>query len=185
MLRDNGIGLQSSWKRKIRSGREFNRLFPNADTKDVILKNDGTVHETVGYIKKIVAQSLDDTKKIAPLLKGINVQDTCNKIWDFVYWHIQYKLDKPGIEELRRPRRLWQDRKTGGDCDCYSIFISSVLSNLGIAHYFRVTKYEADWQHIYVVAQDQKKKILLLIVFLMNLITKKDIKTNSIQLWMV
>lgn len=35
-----------------------------------------------------------------------------------------------GGEHLRRPARSWQERSAGVDCDCMSIFASSVLTNL-------------------------------------------------------
>ena len=54
-------------------------------------------------------------------------------IWDFVYQHVQYKLDDPGYEQVRRPLRTWLDRKRGADCEDYSVFISSILLNLGVA----------------------------------------------------
>jgi hypothetical protein len=44
------------------------------------------------------------------------------------------------------------DRISGIDCDCFSIFCSSILCNLGIPHKFRITKYsKPHWQHIYVI----------------------------------
>ncbi|MCE9537713.1 MAG: hypothetical protein K8R85_00625 [Bacteroidetes bacterium] len=78
--------------------------------------------------------------------------ETCENIWNFIYTHVQYKLDRDGVEELRRPSRTWSiDRTTGVDCDCMSLFAGSILTNLGISFKFRVTKYTAGWQHVYVV----------------------------------
>ncbi len=77
----------------------------------------------------------------------------------FLYDHIQYKLDKKGLEQLRRPNRSWAERQTGIDCDCFSIFVSSILTNLKIPHSFRITKYNRDeYQHVYVIvpAEDSK-----------------------------
>ncbi len=145
------LGLVADHKRPIKSGREYDKYFPVPKNNDTILNNDGTVKDTVDYMEDIVHKTLADTAKIAPLLKGETLADTCQNIWNFIFNHIQYKLDDEGIEQLRRPSRLWYDRTTGGDCDCMAIFASSILTNLGIDHKFRITKYDANWQHVYVV----------------------------------
>ena len=73
----------------------------------------------------------------------------------------QYKLDKKGLEQLRRPARTWADRKSGVDCDCMSIFASSILTNLQIPHKFRITKYSQDsWQHVYVIGGENIHGVL-------------------------
>jgi len=145
------LGLVADHQRNIKNGYEFNHLFPSAKENTVILKRDGTVRNTVSFMDKIVNETLGDTAKLAPMLKGKNIAETCENIWNFIYNHIQYKLDDDGVEQLRKPSRSWHDRTTGVDCDCMSIFTSSVLSNLGIKHKFRITKYSAGWQHVYVI----------------------------------
>jgi hypothetical protein len=103
-------------------------------------------------MEKVVWKYLDDTKRIAPLLMRPSTLETCRAIWEFMYSFIQYKLDKRGLEQLRRPARSWAERATGVDCDCMSIFASSILTNLKIPHSFRITKYSQDsWQHVYVI----------------------------------
>ncbi|BDD08560.1 hypothetical protein FUAX_09920 [Fulvitalea axinellae] len=149
----NGLGLTATARRRIKHGFEFDKLFPKPRRTDPIRDRDGDTFDTVRLMKDIVANSLSETSKIATVLKGANLEETCRKIFDFLYRHVQYKLDSPAEEQLRNPARTWADRRTGVDCDCYSIFISSVLSNLGVPHYFRKTAYTAKrgFQHIYVV----------------------------------
>lgn len=146
----NTLGLIATQRRNIQSGLEYDHLFPAAKMQDDVVIRDGNVKDTVHLMADVVNKYIDDTRLIAPKLKGKNLEQTCRNIWDFVYDHIQYKLDQKGLEQLRRPARSWYDRISGVDCDCYSIFISSVLANLGIPHKFRITKYEGDWQHVYV-----------------------------------
>lgn len=153
----NTLGLIATKRRNIQSGLEYDHLFPPAKMQDDLVIRDGNVKDTVHLMADVVHKYLDDSRLIAPRLKGKNLEETCRNIWDFVYDHIQYKLDQKGLEQLRRPARTWYDRISGVDCDCYSIFISSILTNLGIPHKFRITKYEGDWQHVYVAvpkAQD-------------------------------
>ena len=141
-----------SGKRTIRDGSRFNPYFPPPDERDRVIIHDGEVTDTVELMEKVVWKYLDDTKRIAPLLQRSSTIDTCNAIWEFIYKFIQYRLDKRGLEQLRRPARSWAERNEGVDCDCMSIFASSILTNLQIPHSFRITRYSADtWQHVYVI----------------------------------
>jgi hypothetical protein len=143
----------SSGQRIIRNdGSQYDVYFPKADAKDKIVFEDGEVEDTIKMIERVVWTYIKDTKKIATILSKGNTEATLRAIWEFLYYNIQYKLDKDGLEQLRRPARAWMDRISGIDCDCFSIFCSSILCNLGIPHSFRITKYsKAHWQHIYVI----------------------------------
>lgn len=150
----NGLGLVAKSKRVIKPGRHYDAYFPKPEKTNPIIKDDGSVIDTVGYCKKIVHSTINDTKKISQIfvpIKNASREATCAAIFKFVYDHIQYEEDKPNVEQLRRPARTWADRK--GDCDCMSIFISSILTNLQIPHHFRIVKmYGRSWfQHIYVI----------------------------------
>lgn len=150
--------MQAKYKRKIKPGTEYNRYFQLAELNrtDPMLMGRADVFDTILEMSRIVKKTLADTREIAPVLRGATLEQTCRNLFDFVYHHIQYTLDKPGVEQLRRPLRTWADRAAGVDCDCYSIFLSSILTNLGIDHYFRMTKYRGDWQHIYVIVPKGK-----------------------------
>jgi hypothetical protein len=147
----------TSGQRRIRDGKQYDRYFPKPDERDRIIIKDGEVSDTVELMEKVVHKYLTDTARIAPVLKRNTLEETCKSIYDFVYNNIQYKLDKRGLEQLRRPARSWAERRTGVDCDCMSIFISSILTNLKIPHSFRITRYSADhWQHVYVIVPDNR-----------------------------
>jgi hypothetical protein len=147
----------TSGQRRIRDGKQYDRYFPKPDERDRIIIKDGEVSDTVELMEKVVHKYLTDTARIAPVLRRKTLEETCKSIYDFVYNHIQYKLDKRGLEQLRRPARSWAERRTGVDCDCMSIFISSILTNLKIPHSFRITRYSADhWQHVYVIVPDNR-----------------------------
>ena len=142
----------TSGYRAIKDGSRYNSYFPPPDERDRVIIKDGEVTDTVELMEKVVWKYLDDTKRIAPLLKRPSTHETCQAIWEFIHNFIQYKLDQRGLEQLRRPARSWAERTTGVDCDCMSIFTSSILTNLKIPHGFRITKYSQDsWQHVYVI----------------------------------
>ncbi|HAA21848.1 MAG TPA: hypothetical protein DCP28_24915, partial [Cytophagales bacterium] len=58
--------------------------------------------------------------------------ETANNIWTFCYTHFQYKEDRKDREELRTPARAWHDRKSGIDCDCFSILVLALCNELGL-----------------------------------------------------
>jgi hypothetical protein len=147
--------MEAFRRRRIRPGREYDKLFPVSTKQDTVVKGEGKakLHHTINLIKSLVEETKNDTRVIAPIFKGKDLEETCRKIWDFVYQHIQYKKDQAGVEQVRRPSRTWADRYEGVDCDCYTVFISSILSNLKIPHKVRITKYggKSHFQHIYPV----------------------------------
>jgi hypothetical protein len=144
-------------KRRLKSGNEFEHLFPLPSNTDRRIKGNADVEDTLKLIRSTAPQTLWQTEKIARVLKGKTLDETCSNIWHFVYRHIQYKRDEDGVEQVRSPRRTWWERKSGVDCDCYTEFISSILLNLDIPHKARITKYPKTppeiprWQHIYPI----------------------------------
>lgn len=130
--------------------------FSKLSYKDPILLQSASVFDTLRNIGNVVNSTLDDTKKIAQYLTGISLEETLRRNWHFVHDHIGYEIDQKGVEQIRRPLRLVKDKK--GDCDCFSTFLSSLLTNQGIEHSLRMTKYSGDWQHVYVIVPKQGKK---------------------------
>ena len=156
------IGSITSGYRPIKNGAAYDKYFPKPGNEDRIIIEDGDVDDTVELMKKVVWKYIDDTKGIAIRLNSISRKQIYQNIWEFLYNHIQYKLDEQGLEQLRRPARSWADRESGIDCDCFSIFCSSILTNLKIPHKFRITKYDGpNFQHVYVVVPDGKGEIII------------------------
>ena len=147
------IAMQATKKRRISRGNEFDYLFPTANRDTHTIMKSAEVSDTVAFIPKVVNQTLSQTARLGNVLKGNNEYETCRNIWEFVYRHIAYNKDRDGYEQIRSPARTWHDRSSGVDCDCYTTFISSVLTNLKIRHKLRITKYSHDYfQHIYPIA---------------------------------
>lgn len=147
--------------RKIKNGKEYDDFFPVANLTDETVKKGASVSDTVKFIPKVVRETLPQTKEIAEKLQGNTLSETCNNIWKFVYHHINYHKDEDGIEQIRSPARSWHDRLRGVDCDCYTVFISSILSNLKIPHTLRIAKYKKDYfQHIYPIVRKGNGKYI-------------------------
>ena len=128
-------------------------LVPPPDDSVVTVKESDAdpIKDTVPLIKQKVKRTLWQTKKLAAALQGDNTADTVRNDWDFIFKHIQYVQDPDGVECVRSPRKLIYDGI--GDCDCFTVCLSSLLMNQGIDHSLRVAKYNKgdDWSHIYVI----------------------------------
>jgi hypothetical protein len=146
----------------VKSGKEYDHYFPTAKLLSVTKKRGAKVSDTLMLIHSIVRDTAYQTKRFAKeVIQADTVEQTCKNIWDFVYGHIAYKKDEAGKEQVRSPARTWHDRhnvgadgkRMGVDCDCMSVFVVSVLYNLGIKNiFFRITKYtEPHYEHIYPV----------------------------------
>jgi hypothetical protein len=155
----SGLGITASHARAISNGKAFDHFFPATMGNDPIVNKNAEVHDTLRFVSKVVSETLADTKIIAGILKKSNLRATLQSIFDFHYDHYQYKLDKAGIEQVRRPARAWKDRKEGIDCDCFTTSVSSMLVNLGIPHYLKIIgiNNRPYFQHIYVVVPKSKK----------------------------
>ncbi|MCQ2376198.1 MAG: hypothetical protein MJ069_09925 [Salinivirgaceae bacterium] len=151
---NGALGYASNGSRKIKSGAEYNRYFGQPIRTNPVLRMGVDQFDTINRLMPdIISRTKHQTAQIAVLLKRATLDATCKAIWQFVFDHIQYHKDNPMIEELRQPVRTWADRKSGVDCDCYSIFISTILCNLNIPHSLRMCSYKqrGAYQHIYVI----------------------------------
>lgn len=137
----------------VRNGFEYDSYFPRAIGQSITKKKGATVADTIRFIPNVVYDTLPHTKRFAfEVIKAPTLYETCKNLWEFVFNHIKYRKDEDGKEQVRSPARSWSDRQQGVDCDCYTVFISSILTNLKIKHVLRITKYGEDhFQHIYPI----------------------------------
>ncbi len=138
--------------RNIKTGDQFNKVIPTPKNQKVFLGS-GNTFTSLQLMKKVIFENLKETEQLAQQLKGKTIAQTVKNIKDFIYWHIQYLQDKTE-QLLYSPAHTWSIRKTGIDCKSYSIFASSILTNLGIANSLRQIKqiaYNPEyWSHVYV-----------------------------------
>jgi hypothetical protein len=126
---NEGVQLE---KRKLRPGNEFDHLFPRPQgvVTEIVSEGVAEVKHTIAFIAMIVPRTLHETEGIAKaLLNRDSLYESCKTLWHFVADHIRYRFDERGIEQVRSPAFLWKFRKKGGDCDCMTSFIDSVLHN--------------------------------------------------------
>lgn len=149
--------------RAIASGVEYDHLFPRAEGRNIVWKKNGKLKDTVGLMKRVIAFTQPQTKRIAEELRAETIEKTCRKIWNFTFKHLQYRKDEDGKEQVRSPARSWSDRKIGLDCDCMTVFIGAILMSLKINNFsIRLTRYESDsFEHVYPVVHTPNGVIIM------------------------
>jgi hypothetical protein len=160
-----GYVANDSHLRASRDGNEFEGILPAPTWSEDIVKRDGTVTDTVAEMKKVIRRYAWQTEKLAPLLKGKDVYETCHNIWDFLFTHIKYKEDDEGQEQLRTPALSWAIRRSRGiDCDDFTLFAGCLLYNLHIPEYIRIARYSGKnyFQHVYPVIPLKDKRYITL-----------------------
>jgi len=133
--------------------------------KKVLLHEKGETRDIIRVILKTAPVSLEDTRDFVRYIRSDNVYNTCRRIWDFLKSNIKYKIDPSGDQYIQTPAYTWYRKR--GDCKSYSIFISSMLKNLGITHRFRFVSFKtADKTitHVYIVVPDKGKTIIMDVV---------------------
>lgn len=150
--------------RRIEGGNQFNHLFLSPQGQNVRIKKRADLEDTVALMKRVIRETLTDTSKVANLLRLGNTKQTLANVWNFCFKHLQYRRDEENIEQVRRPVRTWRDRKQGVDCDCMTVFIGSILLNLGIPFVIRLSRNSMSatgFEHVYPVAITNQGKVIM------------------------
>lgn len=140
--------------RPIKSGKEYAGLIPSF--QNLVHQFDkeedySNTYDTLEFMAQWTKKYANQMSKIAPILKGATLGETCNNIYKFLYWHFQYALDG-NVQDLHSPSSAWRNRQTGFDCKTYSILAGCILENLKIPYSFRMVQLsEPIWSHVYVV----------------------------------
>jgi hypothetical protein len=121
---------------------------PDGNT-EVIFEKNGATNDIV---KVILETDKTDDKRFCRFASQFRGKGGLKKLWNFVKYKIQYKVDDFGTQDIKTPSALWS---TGiGDCKSKTLFITQVLKCLGIDYVIRFTSYLNDkkFTHVYPVA---------------------------------
>lgn len=134
---------------------------PALDRKDLRKKSFRT-NDIIKLVQEVIRTDVDDTEVLArrftPDRAGFRA------LFDFVDAHFRYKEDPAGIQWVQSPSYLWKTRV--GDCKSYTVFISSVLQNIGVPHLIRYVAYGGrQYRHVYPVALLNGEEIPLDVVW--------------------
>lgn len=143
--------MEGNKYKKLIADPEFDSLIPKPSGRVEIIKRHARLEDTLAFLPEAVKKVAWQVEKIAPLLKGRTLEETCQNIWERFYTRIQYRKDEPNKEQIQSPRVTWGLK--AGDCDDFAVLVSAVLCVLRIPHMFRIMAQteENGYQHIYVV----------------------------------
>lgn len=159
----NGLGIVATGKRRLKDITPYLGYFPVPMGDDEPYNKGEFVRtgKVLALIQDRVNKYYTDTQKFAKnyISKGLSpnstgyVKEVCRRTYQWLIDHVQYKQDRAGREELRRPARVVKEARIGVDCDCFTYFISTVLKNLNIPHKLRIIAVgeATSYHHIYVV----------------------------------
>jgi hypothetical protein len=153
------LGYVAQTKRNIKNGSAFDYLFPASAGTTTSINSNGDVKDILFAMKSIVKRTLRQTQPLSVYLnnQSKSTEDLLRNLFNFIYNYIDYKEDPAGYQDLREPARMWADKY--GVCASYSIFISSVLTNLDIKHDFKVVALNGAqaYHHVYVIVPKNQK----------------------------
>lgn len=106
-----------------------------ADGRSVLLAKGGNTDDIIKAILKTIPEVRQQTarfsRRFSPDRAGMQA------LWKWVRDNIRYIEDPLGVQWIREPARLWKDRE--GDCKSFTVFIVSVLENIGLDYTIRFT----------------------------------------------
>lgn len=148
--------MEAQHQRRLKEGTAYNALIAASTNRDKLIAKQAGVPDTLALVRRVASEYHQEVSKLAEHLAvrkqgQLDVAATCRALWQFVYEHIQYHLDEPGLEQVRHPARSWADRVRGVDCEDYAVLLSACLLNLHVPHLLRISAYKGGWQHIYVI----------------------------------
>jgi len=120
--------------------------------KSVLLTKGGNTGDIINVILDVIPDVKRQTKGFAtgftPTKAGMQ------KLWSWVRTNIRYEEDPLGVQWVREPARLWHDKV--GDCKSFTVFIVSVLENIGLDYRVRFSNTEIPdskiVNHVYPIA---------------------------------
>lgn len=130
--------------------------------KRVLKNSNGLTNDIIVEVLRTDKASYKDTINFAPYLRCNSTYDTCKNIWDFVKSTVKYKVDEMGIQDVKTPARTFHDKFA--DCKSYSIFIASILRNLGIDYKYRFVSFRKNDDtptHVYIVVPNGNDLIII------------------------
>lgn len=106
------------------------RLMPKPQNKIETMYSNGDTTDIINECVDTLAMSWNQTKDLAPYLKGKTDAETARNIHQFIRKFVTYKIDKKPLQDAKTPSVTLNDGF--GDCKSYSILALSILENLGI-----------------------------------------------------
>lgn len=118
--------------------------------------------DIVQLVQEVIRTDAADTRRLASYIprsiEGLRM------LFDFVDTQFRYVEDPRQNQWVQTPSYLWHTKE--GDCKSFTVFISSVLQNMGVAHLIRYVSYSGGpYTHVYPVALWQGREVPMDVVW--------------------
>jgi hypothetical protein len=125
-----------------------------------INNNPQDIDLTISIMQAMLPQAVKETRQMTNSIIGHYPDDMAmalaRSIWSFMKKEFKYKADPIGQELIRMPSVSWKVRKSGIDCEDYSLMIAAICQNLDVKCRYRIVDYNGmGWSHIYVIATNK------------------------------
>lgn len=127
------------------------------DTHDRrIYRGEGMTDDIFERIRLDVPEAIQQTREFARKLYaqcGYDTECLLRTLYAFLRDNVRLCIDPVGVQYVKKPAALVYDTDRRADCKSYSIFIASVLSNLGIPCRFKFCAwkpYDKNVRHVYI-----------------------------------
>lgn len=140
----------------------YSVLIGKSSNKEQVMQTNARINDIVRVIMHADSKASRFTERLAEHLRSADDMSTLHNVWAFTKQHIRYRRDRAGKEVVKSPGRTWEDGYA--DCKGMSIFIGSILKNLGYKFVYRVARYDSsnpDQGHIYPVVMLDGKEVVV------------------------
>ena len=115
---------------------------------------EGNSNSIMDCLLSLQSAAQDQTKTFAENLQriyGNNVPSLLRDLYQCIVANVRLRYDPIGRQFIRKPSNIVVEKAC--DCKSYSLFISSILSNLGIKNFFRFVSFEPgqEIRHVYII----------------------------------
>lgn len=132
-------------------------------------KEDYNTKDIIDLVQEVLYTDVDDTADLAKTYP--HTRQGLHKLYRDLYNRISYVEDPSLHQWVQTPSYLWHYRRIG-DCKSLTVFISSILQNMGIPHYIRYVSYDfrrwvrkRNYTHVYPVAVLNGQELPLDVVY--------------------
>lgn len=134
-------------------------------------KTEYDTDDIVDLVQEVLRTDADDTSRFAKAFTADMAG--MRQLFDFVDQNFIYTEDPSFNQWVQTPSFLWYTKR--GDCKSFTVFISSVLRNMGVPHIIRYARYHTvpawspkwnkSFKHVYPVAIINGREIPLDVVW--------------------
>lgn len=151
------------------------------ENKKILITSKGGNKQVINTILEVLRDNLNTCKHIVQFIRDLDVYSQCYSIFDYVVNHVAYVEDPGNNQYVKTPARTLNDGYA--DCKSMAILIACCLQALNIDYVIRFVDFKGNkiYTHVYVVAFDDGREIIIDPVERVNGLPKFDYATKWIN----